>query len=137
MVYHCRMKIGELAKKAKVTIDTIRYYERRNLLTKPDCSSSGYRMYTSSDVRRLLFIVHAKSLGFTLEEIKILLSLRTGQINCSEVRQIATDKANEIALRIQSLLRMQEVLLDLAEQCEQKDIGDSCPILSAMERNDD
>ncbi len=135
MVYHCSMKIGELAKKAKVNIDTIRYYERRGLLSKPRRSSSGYRIYSEADAKRLLFIIHAKSLGFTLEEIKVLLSLRAGESNCDEVRQIARNKAGEIASRVQSLLRMQYVLLELAEQCEQKDKGDLCPILNAMEKD--
>ncbi len=135
MVYHCSMKIGELAKKAKVNIDTIRYYERRGLLSKPRRSSSGYRIYSEADAKRLLFIIHAKSLGFTLEEIKVLLSLRAGESNCDEVRQIARNKAGEIASRVQSLLRIQYVLLELAEQCEQKDKGDLCPILNAMEKD--
>jgi len=137
MVYHCSMKIGELAKKANVNIDTIRYYERRDLLRQPKRSASGYRIYSATDVKRLLFIVHAKELGFTLEEIKILLSLRSGESNCEEVRQIATNKADEIAQRIQSLLRMQHVLLELAEQCEQRNQGDLCPILNAMEHDDE
>jgi len=135
MFYHCSMKIGELAKKANVNIDTIRYYERRGLLSKPKRTASDYRIYSAADAKRLLFIVHAKSLGFTLEEIKVLLSLRSGESNCDEVRQIATNKAGEIALRIESLLRIQHVLLELAEQCEQKDKGDLCPILNAMEHD--
>jgi len=135
MVYHCSMKIGELAKKAKVNIDTIRYYERRGLLHKPRRSTSDYRIYSEADAKRLLFIIHAKSLGFTLEEIKVLLSLRAGESNCDEVRQIARNKAGEIASRVESLLRMQHVLLELAEQCEQKDKGDLCPILNAMEKD--
>ncbi|MDQ7004718.1 MAG: MerR family transcriptional regulator [Ghiorsea sp.] len=131
------MKIGELATKAKVNIDTIRYYERRDLLRQPKRSASGYRIYSATDVKRLLFIVHAKELGFTLEEIKTLLSLQSGRSNCNEVRQIATNKASEISLRIQSLLRIQNVLLELAEKCEQKGTNDSCPILNAMENDDE
>ncbi|MDQ6980436.1 MAG: MerR family transcriptional regulator [Ghiorsea sp.] len=83
------MKIGELAKKTKVCVDTVRYYEKRQLLLQPKRTSSGYRTYTEQDVKRLLFIVQAKTLGFTLEEIKLLLSLQLGQIDCAEVRKIA------------------------------------------------
>lgn len=127
------MKIGELAKRAEVNIDTIRYYEQRQLLPIPDRTVSGYRDYSDSDVKRLLFIVHAKELGFTLEEIKELLSLRAGQTECLQVRQIAQRKAGEIASRIEDLSRIQHVLLELAEQCEQEGVVDCCPILKSLE----
>jgi MerR family mercuric resistance operon transcriptional regulator len=131
------MKIGELAKRAKVNIDTIRYYERRQLLRLPDRTLSGYRNYSESDVKRLLFIVHAKELGFTLEEIKALLSLRSGQTNCSQVQQIAKNKAGEIASRIESLSRIRHVLLELAEKCKQEGDGEECPILKSLEETDE
>ena len=133
MVYSCDMKIGELAKRAKVNIDTIRYYERRQLLPLPDRTASRYRDYADGDVKRLLFIVHAKELGFTLEEIKELLCLRAGQAECAQVRQIARRKADEIATRIEDLSRIQHVLLELAEKCEQEGDADYCPILKALE----
>ncbi|MDX8386950.1 MAG: MerR family transcriptional regulator [Ghiorsea sp.] len=131
------MKIGELAKRAKVSIDTIRYYERRQLLSLPDRMMSGYRKYSEKDVKRLLFIIHAKELGFTLEEISELLSLRSGQADCSQVRTIAETKASEIASRIESLTRIQNVLLELAEKCELEGTGENCPILKSLEEIDD
>jgi Hg(II)-responsive transcriptional regulator len=127
------MKIGELAKRAKVNIDTIRYYERRQLLLLPDRTASGYRDYAESDLKRLLFIIHAKELGFTLEEIRELLSLHSGQADCSHVQRIAENKASEIASRINNLSRIREVLLELAEKCEQPRDDDSCPILKSLE----
>ena len=133
MVYSYCMKIGELAKRAKINIDTIRYYEQRQLLLPPDRTLSGYRNYSENDVTRLLFIVHAKELGFTLEEIKTLLSLRSGQTNCSQVRKIARNKACEINSRIESLSRIRHVLLELAEKCERGGDGEECPILKSLE----
>ncbi|MDX8402859.1 MAG: heavy metal-responsive transcriptional regulator [Mariprofundaceae bacterium] len=127
------MKIGELAKRAKVNVDTIRYYEQRQLLRLPDRTPSGYRNYAESDVKRLIFIVHAKELGFTLEEIKILLSLRSGEVNCSQVRHIAENKARDIASRIESLSRIRDVLLELAEKCEHEGDSEACPILKSLE----
>ncbi len=127
------MKIGELAKCAKVNIDTIRYYERRQLLPPPDRTMSGYRDYSEGDVKRLLFIVHAKELGFTLEEIRELLSLHTGKTDCSQVQRIAKNKAREIASRIENLSRIQHVLLELAEKCEQEGDNEACPILKSLE----
>lgn len=131
------MKIGELAKQTKVNIDTIRYYERRQLLPLPGRTMSGYRNYSERDVKRLLFIIHAKELGFTLEEIKTLLSLRSGQKNCPQVRQIAKNKAGEIASRIERLSRIQHVLLELAEKCEQEGDGEECPILNSLDDNNE
>jgi Hg(II)-responsive transcriptional regulator len=127
------MKIGELAKRAKVHIDTIRYYERRKLLPLPERTASGYRDYAESDAKRLLFIVHAKELGFTLEEIKELLSLHAGKTDCSQVQRIAKNKAREISSRIEHLSRIRQVLRELAEKCEQEGDGEECPILKSLE----
>ena len=135
MVYHCCMKIGELAKQAAVNIDTIRYYEQRQLLAQPKRTPSGYRIYSKQDLIRLEFILHAKALGFTLEEIKMLLSLRSDQSSCEQVKQIASSKAQEIALRIQSLSNIRDTLLELAEQCGREGKEDVCPILKAMEKD--
>jgi len=127
------MKIGELARKANVNIDTVRYYEQRQLLPLPERTASGYRAYAESDVKRLLFIVHAKELGFTLEEIRELLSLRAGQADCSHVQRIAKNKAGKIASRIEDLSRIRDVLLELAEKCEQEGYDEACPILQSLE----
>ncbi|MDX8389723.1 MAG: heavy metal-responsive transcriptional regulator [Mariprofundaceae bacterium] len=129
------MKIGELSKRATVSIDTIRYYERRQLLPLPERTLSGYRDYSESDVKRLLFVIHAKELGFTLEEIRDLLSLRTGQADCSQVKIIAESKASEITSRIESLSRIKSVLIELAEKCKQQGGGEDCPILKSLEDN--
>ncbi|GAV19441.1 mercuric resistance operon regulatory protein [Mariprofundus micogutta] len=131
------MKIGELSKLTKVNIDTIRYYERRQLLPLPKRTMSGYRDYSESDVKRLLFVIHAKELGFTLEEIRELLSLRAGQADCSQVKMIAEIKASKIASRIESLTRIQSVLVELAEKCEQEGTSEECPILKSLEEADD
>ena len=69
------MKIGELAQRAGVRIDTVRYYERQGLLPAPQRQASGYRRYEDSDVARLRFVRRAKALGFTLIEIRELLAL--------------------------------------------------------------
>ena len=69
------MKIGELARAAGVPIDTVRYYERQGLLPLPARTASGYRQYGHDDAARLRFVRRAKALGFTLEEIRELLSL--------------------------------------------------------------
>jgi len=133
MLYHSLMKIGELSKGTGVSIDTIRYYEQRGLIPTAARTSSGYRQYSTGDVARLRFIVQAKDLGFTLEEISQLLAIRADDRNCAEVRAVAEAKAGEIETRIRKLSRMRQILLTLAEQCEQSSGTDPCPILKSLE----
>lgn len=127
------MKIGALAKAAGVAVDTVRYYERRGLIPPAPRTSAGYRCYGTGDLTRLRFIVHAKELGFTLEEIGQLLAIKSGGRTCGEVRAVAERKAEEIAARMEKLARMRATLLALADQCEQTADGDPCPILNILE----
>jgi len=133
MVYASYMKIGELSKQTNVSIDTVRYYERRGLIPRTARSQSGYRKYSADDVRRLKFIIHAKELGFTLEEIGQLLSIRSDGDDCARMKSIAETKAGEIKIRITKLSHMRHVLLDLASQCDQTPDTDPCPILKSLE----
>jgi len=127
------MKIGQLSAQAGVSIDTIRYYEQRGLLPPAARTSSGYRQYTTDDVARLKFIIQAKALGFTLEEISQLMSLRHNGRACAEIRAVAEIKAAEIDERIRQLQLIRRTLLSLAEQCEQSSDDDPCPILKSLE----
>jgi len=133
MFYHSPMKIGVLSKQSGVSIDTIRYYEQRGLVPEARRTASGYRQYSAGDVSRLRFIVQTKELGFTLEETGQLLALRTDDCNCAEVRAVAEAKANEIEVRIRKLSQMRQILLSLAEQCEESSDTDPCPILKSLE----
>jgi len=127
------MKIGELSKKTGVSIDTVRYYEQRSLIPPAARTQSGYRQYSDSDITRLTFIVHAKELGFTLEEIGQLLAISSDGRTCTQVRAVAQAKAEEIKTRIQKLSHMRQTLLTLAKQCEQTPDSDPCPILNILE----
>jgi len=127
------MKIGELSKQTGMSIDAIRYYEKRSLIPTAARSMSGYRHYTHQDVSRLLFIVQAKGLGFTLDEIGQLLAISSGERTCDEVKQVALAKAEDIEARIRKLTRMHTILTTLAEQCEQTREADACPILDMLE----
>ncbi len=133
MLYHSPMKIGELSKQTGVSIDTIRYYEQRGLVPPAARTQSGYRQYSANDITRLKFIVQAKELGFTLEEIGQLLAINSNGRTCHQVKAVAQAKAEEIEIRIQKLARMRQTLLALAEQCEQTAENDPCPILNALE----
>jgi len=129
------MKIGELSKMTDVSIDTVRYYEKRGLIPRSVRSASGYRQYNKHDATRLKFIVQAKELGFTLDEIGQLLALRRDGRACIEVRSVAESKAQEIDMKIQKLSRMRQTLLKLAEQCEKSSDNDPCPILNSLEES--
>jgi len=133
MLYHAPMKIGELSQKTDVSIDTVRYYEQRGLIPPAARTASGYRQYSAGDVTRLKFIVQAKDLGFTLEEIGQLLAISSDGRTCSQVKAVAHAKADEIGMRIQKLVHMRQTLLTLAEQCEQTPDADPCPILNILE----
>jgi len=133
MLYPSLMKIGELSKMTGVPIDTVRYYEKRGLIPKSVRSASGYRQYNKHDATRLKFIVQAKELGFTLDEIGQLLALRSDGRACIEVRSVAESKAQEIDIKIQKLSHIRQSLLKLAVQCENSADDDPCPILKSLE----
>lgn len=127
------MQIGELAKRAGVAIDTVRYYEREGLVPKPPRQRSGYRRYEEDDVLRLRFIRRAKALGFTLEEIAGLLDLsarRTGDM--SELKQAAELRLQALDARIAELERVRAGLLELVAICPGHGALTTCPILAAL-----
>jgi MerR family copper efflux transcriptional regulator len=123
------LKIGEVAKRSDVGIETIRYYERQGLLAEPNRRPSGYRQYDESVVSRLQFIRRAKELGFTLSEIKELLGLWFDvNTKCVHVRQRAERKVNDIEDKIRSLQRMKRSLKKIVSQCENRDAVNECPL---------
>lgn len=122
-------KIGELAKRSDVGIETIRYYERQGLLAEPDRRPSGYRQYDESIVSRLQFIRRAKELGFTLSEIKELIGLWFDvNTKCVHVRQRAERKVNDIEDKIRSLQRMKRSLQKIVSECQNHDAVKACPL---------
>lgn len=123
------LKIGELAKRAKVGVETIRFYERQGLLLEPDRRPSGYRQYEESVVARLEFIRKSKDLGFTLAEIKDLLGLWfDAQTRCEHVRQRAERKIVDIEDKLQTLQNMKRSLRKMIRQCEARDAVEECPL---------
>jgi len=130
----CTLTIGRVARRARVGVETIRFYEREKLLPAPPRDpSSGYRRYPESTVTRLQFIARAKQLGFTLRETRELLELRRGPASCGTVRARAEEKIDDVRLKIRDLRRIEEALLALAEACPGTGELDGCPILGALE----
>lgn len=130
--------IGQLAKKAQVHVETVRYYERRGLLPQPLRRWSGYRQYSTEDIVRLRFIKHAQRLGFSLKEIAELLSLRVDpETSCQDVKQRAEVKIAEIEAKIQTLERMKKALRKLVASCSGRGPTSTCPILEALETKEE
>lgn len=126
--------IGQVARRAGVGVETIRYYERRGLIQQPNDALGAYREYPETVVDRVRFIRHAKDLGFTLKEIAELLSLRSDpRDNCAAVKARAEVKARDIEARIQHLERMVTTLRQLAHKCEAREASAECPILDSLE----
>jgi len=132
------MKIGEVADRGGVNLQTIRYYEREGLLPQPPRLPSGYRVYTQPTVRRVRFIKRAQELGFTLSEIRELLSLRLDhERDRSEVRAIAEAKVSDIAEKIRTLTAMKEALVRLTEHCSGHGPASECPILESLDSDEE
>ena len=131
------LTIGKVARSAGLAIDTVRYYEREGLLEKPARTASGYRHYTTDAIARLRFIRQAKELGFSLHEIKELLSLRvTPGKSCADVKARAEAKIANVEQRIAQLSRMKRALEKLAAACAGRGPTSECPILEALERKE-
>jgi MerR family copper efflux transcriptional regulator len=126
--------IGQLARKADVNIETIRFYERRGLLPDPPRNKSGHRQYSIKDLKRTEFIKRTQSLGFSLKEISDLLSLRaeSGK-TCGDVKLSVRAKLIDIDEKIERLQRMNEVLQRLVTICPGKGPLNECPILETLE----
>jgi MerR family copper efflux transcriptional regulator len=128
------LTIGEVAERAKVHIETLRYYERRGLVASPPRSIANYRLYPEDAVRRVRFIKRAQELGFTLKEIKELLSIRAvPEAGCAEVRSQAEAKIKDIDEKIGSLTAMRRVLTKLVAECLGEGPLTDCPILDTLE----
>jgi len=128
--------IGKAAKRAGLSVDTLRYYEREGLLPRPRRTASSYRLYDEAAIARLRFINRAKVLGFTLAEIRELLQLNDGGGERKSVRVIARARAGEIARKIEDLGRMHAMLEHLVSECDGHGNLAGCPIIEALLDND-
>jgi len=128
------LTIGQLARRAGVGIETVRFYERQGLLEEPARKESGYRQYEEDVVARLQFIRRAKELGFSLKGINELLTLRVDpETTCAEVRRKAEAKIVDVEEKIQALRRIKKALVKLTTACSGRGPISECPILEAIE----
>ena len=129
-------RIGELAKMCGVKADTLRFYEKHGLLAPSVRTESGYRIYTDIDADRLRFIIRAKEVGFTLNEISELLSieLNKSQWACADVKGLVDDKLLQIEQKIAQLNVFRTTLQSLSRACcGGAESAEHCTILEALE----
>ena len=128
------LTIGMLANAVGVNIQTIRYYERRGLLSPMARTPSGYRIYGDEALRRLHFIKNAQRLGFTLHEIAELLNLRVNSVaRCGDVQRKAQAKLVQVEAKVRDLRALAHALQGLVRSCRAGEPTDRCPILKSLE----
>jgi len=124
---------GVLAERSGVNAETIRYYESIALMPDPPRSGGGHRVYADSHLQRLCFIRRCREIGFSLDEIRDLLSLVDGeQASCERVKHIADDHLRDIRAKIADLRKMERTLDALSTQCSGDDVPE-CPIIEALQ----
>jgi MerR family copper efflux transcriptional regulator len=128
------LTIGLVARRAGVGVETVRFYERQGLIEEPPRRPSGYREYGDDVVSRLGFIRRAKELGFTLKEIKELLSLRRDPSTpAPDVKRMAEAKTADIETKIRTLQKMKKALGKLTSACPGNVTSAECPLLHALD----
>jgi MerR family mercuric resistance operon transcriptional regulator len=124
------MLIGKLAAQTGVNIETIRYYERVELLSAPARTDGGHRVYDADHVRRLTFIRRSRELGFSLDDIRTLLALSDGKRDCA-AKELTLRHLTDVRGKIASLKRLERALKGMTQACKPGD-QNSCPIFDAL-----
>ena len=129
-----QLSIGQLAKNTGVTVETLRFYEKKGLVTPPVRTDSGYRRYQPETVKRVRFIQRAKAVGFTLNEIAQLLTLKQEPgTSCADIKLKATEKIDDVESKIRELTRIRQALQKMVLKCTGKTDLSGCPILEELE----
>ena len=132
------LRISEVAEQGGVNLQTIRYYEREGLLPEPPRLASGYRAFPKQAIRRVRFIKRAQELGFSLAEIRELLTLRVDkQRDRAVVRALTGAKLAQIDEKIRTLEMMKRALQHLTDRCSGHGPASECPILEALDSEDE
>jgi MerR family mercuric resistance operon transcriptional regulator len=121
--------IGKLAKELDINVETVRFYERKGLIVQPPRPDGGYRMYDNAHINQLKFILKAKALGFTLDEVASLMSMNG---NCADVESMGLQKLKLIREKIADLQRLEQVIQDMTNSCKTNQDPNSCPIINSL-----
>jgi MerR family mercuric resistance operon transcriptional regulator len=127
--------IGPLAETAEVNVETIRYYQRIGLLPLPKRNYGRIRRYSVDDLMRVRFIKRAQALGFSLDEVALLLGLSDGK-HCAETKALAQKKLAMVEEKIADLAAIQKALKGLVTQCAKGSRGCGCPIIDALVKDE-
>ena len=125
------LSIGKLAQAAGVNVETIRYYQRRSLLAEPPKPLNGHRRYPRDDVQRVRFVKRAQALGFSLDEVAVLLQLESARA-CTKTRALARRKQESLERKLADLSALHSALGALISQCDQSQGKAKCPIIEAL-----
>lgn len=125
------LTIGSLAKAANVSVETIRYYQRRGLIPEPQRPPGGIRRYGSADIDRLMFVKTAQQLGFSLDEIADLLRLEEGG-HCREASALAAQKLRDVRDKIDRLGKIEKVLSEMIGRCYAQEDDVTCPLIASL-----
>ena len=130
---HSGLRIGEVAERAGVSIDTVRYYERRRLLPRAPRTGGGFRVFTPETVERVRFIKQAQELGFSLGEVGTLLTTGGGASDCRRVHDLLQTKLAELNARMKAMRDFRRTLAHYLAECETEleSHGESaeCPVV--------
>jgi Cd(II)/Pb(II)-responsive transcriptional regulator len=127
------MKIGELATTAQTPVETIRYYEREGLLSKPGRSDGNYRIYETQHLEQLQFIRYCRSLDMSLDEVRELLKLMVSPLeSCGDVNRLLDEHIGHVSRRIRELRQLEKQLKALRQQCGNEMAVSDCGILAEL-----
>ncbi|MEZ5489311.1 MAG: helix-turn-helix domain-containing protein [Gammaproteobacteria bacterium] len=126
------MKRGELAATSGCNAETIRYYEKIGLIPEPRRAANGYREYDKLHQERLHFVQRGRELGFTIDDLKSLLSLvDRNAVSCNEVEKMATQHLESVQNKIEQLKRMEVILAETINSCSGEDVPE-CPLIESL-----
>ena len=123
--------IGAFAEACGVGVETVRYYERRKLLTQPARRHGSIRRYGDSELSRLRFIRRAQAAGFSLDEVEVLIKFQKNQ-SCTDTRAMAAAKLKEVDARLREMQRLRDELREWVAQCDSNAGKGGCPVLEAL-----
>ena len=126
------MSIGALSKRTGCNVETIRFYERIGIMPKPARTQAGHRVFTQDHLKRLTFVRRSRELGFTLDQVRNLLSLvDSDDYTCDEVKEMTLEHMGDVRYKIADLRKLERVLNDMVSQCDRGAVPD-CPVVDAL-----
>ena len=131
---HADLSIGALAEAAGVSVETIRFYQRKRLLATPRRRPGEIRRYALSDVARVKFVKASQRLGFTLDETAALLKLDDGT-RCDEARALAEQKLTDVRSKLLNLRQLEAALKRIVMDCRSTEAPARCPLIASLQSN--